>query len=104
MSQRDTSQLTDIFLCALIVYLYGTEALVGVDVEQDDLRKNITFTVNVPSCDLESLQGQYHGRDDSISVIPKAFVDAYQFVLTTQRRALRDGTYRSTAWVEGRVG
>lgn len=105
MSKKDTSQVTDIWLCAFVVYLYGIEALVGIDIEAEGTRKNITFTVNVPECDLQLLQQQYHSKDENTGVIPKAFVDAYQFVLKTQKQVFRDGygTWRSAAWITGKV-
>ena len=105
MSKKDTSQLTDIWMTALCVYLYGTESLVGIDIETEGTRKNIMFTVLVPECDLQILQGQYHAKDENTGVIAKAFVDAYQFVLKIQKQVFREGygTWRSAAWVTGKV-
>lgn len=104
--KRDVSTLSDLFFTAFVVYLYGQDALVGVDIIPDETRKNITFTVGVPECDLQILQEQYHAKDENVAVIPKAFVDAYQFVLRIQKQVFKngDGTWRSIAWQRGLVG
>jgi hypothetical protein len=99
--KKDVSTLSEIFLTALTIYLYGQEALVGIDLDENN---RPVYTVNVPSCDLTILQDQYHAKDESMSVVPKSFAEAYAFVTKIQRQARNDGTWRSVAWQRGEVG
>lgn len=97
----------DIFAASVICYLWGTDCLARIkDVEAENRRRTTMYCLAVPVDEATVVASDYYADKDSLTILPRAFVGAYNSIMSKQRamRHRGDDEWCSPDWIAGRVG
>jgi hypothetical protein len=102
MAAHDTTITKSIWICAVIAYLYGIDAVVGIN--EEGFGKS-TYLVNVPEEDFEIIESDYNSKNLPLADA-KGFVHAYNKVVGIQKdmRRRKETSWRSDRWIAGNCG
>jgi hypothetical protein len=99
----------NVFLAATLVYLYGKDCLARIKDTQHsetDRRRTTSYSLAVPVDEATIIASDYYADRDSLTILPRAFVGAYNSITQRQKdmRHRDEDEWNSPAWISGLVG
>jgi hypothetical protein len=94
----------DVFLAAVIHYLYGADALLGIDMIPSGHTTRPQFTFDIASCDGDIIAAEYKSSEGLAVADLNKYAKSYVQITGQLKRLHREGltSYRSDQWVAGR--
>jgi len=101
---NDGWQTQDIFVAAVIHYLYGADSLLGIDMVPSGMTTRPQFTFDIGSCDGDIIATEYSSPSGLAVADLNKYAKSYVQITGQLKRLHREGltSYRSDQWVAGR--